>query len=192
MILPDSFIKEQTMILSDTSIRKLIKDKKLLIKGLSPNAIQPSSIDLSLGESALLLKYWTTQGILDFNTKMSYEKIFGQEFVIPPHSFILATTKEYVQLPKDISGFVEGRSSVGRMGLFIQNASVVGPGFKGKLTLELYNANILPIRLEAGRRVCQLLLFQMDRESKKGYTGKYQNQKSAESTKIFLEKRNKK
>ena len=179
------------MILSDNSIKKLIKSKKLLIKNLGQNAIQPSSIDLTLGQSALLLKYWTTKGILDFDTKMNYEKITGKEFIIPPHSFILATTKEYIQLPKDISGFVEGRSSIGRMGLFIQNASVVGPGFKGKLTLELYNANILPIRLEAGRRVCQIILFQMDKESKKGYTGKYQNQKGAESTKIFLEKKSK-
>lgn len=180
------------MILSDTSIKKLIKAKKLVIKDLGKKAIQPSSIDLTLDNSALLLKYWTTKGILDFNTKMKYEKISGREFIIPPHSFILATTKEYIQLPKDISGFVEGRSSIGRMGLFIQNASVVGPGFKGKLTLELYNANILPIRLSAGRRVCQLILFQMDKESKKGYTGKYQNQKTTESTKIFLEKQSKK
>ena len=147
------------MILSDKSIKKLIKTKKLIIKNLVSDAIQPSSIDLTLDNSALLLKYWTTKGILDFNTKMDYEKITGKEFIIPPHSFILATTKEYISLPKNLSGFVEGRSSVGRMGLFIQNASVVGPGFKGKLTLELYNANILPIRLEVGRKVCQLILF---------------------------------
>ncbi len=176
------------MILSDTSIKKLIKDKKIVIKNLGAEAIQPSSIDLTLDKSALLLKYWTTKGILDFNTKLDYEKISGKTFIIPPHSFILATTKEYISLPKNISGFVEGRSSVGRMGLFIQNAAVVGPGFKGKLTLELYNANILPIRLEAGRRVCQLILFKMDKASKKGYTGKYQNQNTTESTKIFLEK----
>ena len=180
------------MILSDKSIKKLIKAKKLIIKDLGVGAVQPSSIDLTLDKSALLLKYWTTKGILDFNTKMSYEKISGKEFIIPPHSFILATTREYISLPKNLSGFVEGRSSIGRMGLFIQNASVVGPGFKGKLTLELYNANILPIRLQAGRRVCQLILFQMDQESKKGYTGKYQNQKTTESTKIFLERLNKK
>lgn len=175
------------MILSDIGIKNLLKTRKLVIKPLGAGAIQPSSIDLTLDKSALLLKYWTTKGILDFNTKTSYEKISGKTFIIPPHSFILATTKEYLSLPKDLSGFVEGRSSVGRMGLFIQNAAVVGPGFKGKLTLELYNANILPIRLEAGSRVCQLILFKMDRESKKGYTGKYQNQNSPGSTKIFLE-----
>ena len=177
------------MILSDTSIKKLIKEKKLIVKPLQAKAIQPSSIDLTLGNTALLLKYWMTKGILDLNTKMNYEKISGKEFIIPPHSFILATTKESISLPKNISGFIEGRSSIGRMGLFIQNASVVVPGFKGKLTLELYNANILPIRLEAGRRVCQLILFQMDKESKKGYIGKYQNQKETMPTKIHLEKK---
>lgn len=180
------------MILSDRSIKQLIKSKRLMIRGLQPDAIQPSSVDLTLDKSALLLKYWTTKGVLDFDTKMEYEQISGKEFIIPPHSFILATTKEYIQLPKDISGFIEGRSSVGRMGLFIQNASVVGPGFKGKLTLELYNANILPIRLSAGRRVCQLILFQMDKESEKGYRGKYQNQQTTESTKIFLERQKRK
>ena len=176
------------MILSDISIKKLIKSKKLTIKDLGQDTIQPGSVDLTLGTPALLLKYWATNGILDFSAKMEYEKIQGPEFIIPPHSFILATTKEYISLPKDISGFVEGRSSVGRMGLFIQNAAVVGPGFKGKLTLELYNANILPIRLSAGHRICQLILFQMDREAGKGYSGKYQNQTGPEGTKIFLEK----
>ena len=177
------------MILSDKSIKKLLKEKKLIVRGLSAAAIQPSSIDLSLDRSALLLKYWTTKGILDFETQLDYEKISGKEFIIPPHSFILTTTKEYISLPKDISGLVEGRSSVGRMGLFIQNAAVVGPGFKGRLTLELYNANILPIRLKAGSRVCQLLLFQMDREAEKGYRGKYQDQRGAVSSRIFLESR---
>jgi len=176
------------MILSDKSIKKLIKNQKLVIKNLKPGAIQPSSIDLTLDDSALLLKYWTTKGILDFKTKTNYEKISGKQFIIPPHSFILASTQESLSLPKDVSGFVEGRSSVGRMGLFIQNASVVGPGFKGQLTLELYNANILPIRLDAGSRICQLILFKMDQASEKGYSGKYQNQKGIKPTKIFLEK----
>ena len=177
------------MILSDAGIKKLIREKKLVIKGLPPKAIQPSSVDLTLDRSALVLKYWTTSGVLDFNTPVKHEKISGKELVIPPHSFILATTKERIELPRNISGFVEGRSSIGRMGLFIQNASVVGPGFKGKLTLELYNANILPIRLEAGRQICQLILFQMDQEAEKIYEGKYQNQREATPTKMFLEKK---
>ena len=176
------------MILSDTSIKKLIKAKRLVIKGLGSGAIQPSSIDLTLGSDALILKYWDTQGVLDLNSKVEHQKISGEEIIIPAHSFILATTKEYVKLPNDVSAFVEGRSSVGRMGLFIQNASVVGPGFNGKLTLELYNANILPIRLKTGKRICQLILFQMDQAAEKPYQGKYQGQTKTTATKAFLDK----
>ena len=177
------------MILSDVTIKKLIKEKKLIIKDLYSKAIQPSSIDLSLGPDALILEYWNTKGVLDLDSKIEHHKISAQkEIIIPAHSFVLATTKEFIQLPKDISAFVEGRSSVGRMGLFIQNASVVGPGFKGKLTLELYNANILPIRLKTGRRICQLILFQMDRPAQNPYKGKYQGQKKTTPTKAFLDK----
>lgn len=177
------------MILSDITINKLIKTKKLVVKGLGSKAVQPSSIDLTLDGSALILKYWATSGVLDFKTPVKYEKISGKQIVIPPHTFILATTREYLKMPKDVSGFVEGRSSVGRMGLFIQNASVVGPGFAGKLTLELYNANILPIRLDVGSRICQLILFQMDQAAKQGYKGKYQNQNKTTSSKIYLDKK---
>lgn len=179
------------MVLSDVTIKKLIKDKKLIVKGLKSQSIQPSSIDLTLDKSALILKYWTTGGFLDLKTPVEHQKVSGKEIVIPPQSFILATTQEYMALPKDVSGFVEGRSSIGRMGLFIQNASVVGPGFKGKLTLELYNANILPIRLEAGCRICQLILCLMDRPAEQGYRGKYQNQKETTSTRIYMDKKKK-
>lgn len=72
---------------------------------------------------------------------------------------------EYVRLPNNLTAFVEGRSSIGRMGLFIQNAGWVDPGFEGEITLELYNANQLPIRLKSGRRVCQLVFAQMDQEA---------------------------
>ncbi len=176
------------MILSDKSIQKLIKDKKLIIKNLGREAIQPSSIDLTLGSDALILKHWATKGVLDLDSKVGHQKITGKEIIIPPQSFILATTEEYVELPNDISGFVEGRSSVGRMGLFIQNASVAAPGFKGKFTLELYNANILPIRLKRGKRICQLILFQMDQPAEKPYRGKYQGQTKATAGKAFLDK----
>jgi len=177
------------MILSDLTIKKLIKEKKLIVRGLSPKAIQPSSIDLKLGSDALILKYWDSKGVLDLDSKLEHQKISSKnEIIIPAHSFVLATTKEFIEIPPDISGFVEGRSSVGRMGLFIQNASVVGPGFKGKLTLELYNANILPIRLKVGRRICQLILFQMDQPASQPYRGKYQGQKQTTATKAFLDK----
>ena len=71
------------------------------------------------------------------------------------------------------------------MGLFIQNAGWVDPGFKGRITLELYNANSLPIKLEVGRRICQLVFCKMDRDASRPYSGKYQGQETTEGSRIF-------
>src|SRR5690606_32197493 len=76
----------------------------------------------------------------------------------------------------NLTAFVEGRSSVGRIGLFIQNAGWVDPGFEGRITLELYNAGSLPIKLQAGKRICQLVFCLMDQKAANPYRGKYQGQ----------------
>ena len=90
-------------------------------------------------------------------------------YVLLPGQFILATTMEYFILPNDLTAFVEGRSSLGRMGLFIQNAGWVDPGFQGEITLELFNANRCAIKLQTGRRVGQLVFAQMDSEALRPY-----------------------
>ena len=74
-------------------------------------------------------------------------------YILPGNSFVLARTREVVDLPDDLTAFVEGRSSIGRLGLFIQNAGWVDPGFRGSITLELYNGLPHPIELRAGWRV---------------------------------------
>lgn len=91
-----------------------------------------------------------------------YKTITSDTYILLPNQFVLATTMEYFDLPNDLTAFVEGRSSLGRMGLFIQNAGWVDPGFKGEITLELYNANRCAIELKAGRRVGQLVFAKMD------------------------------
>jgi dCTP deaminase len=91
---------------------------------------------------------------------------------------------ETVRLPDNLTAFVEGRSSIGRIGLFIQNAGWVDPGFEGQITLELYNANSLPIRLQAGRRICQLVFCRMDQASDAPYRGKYQGQRNATGSQV--------
>ena len=95
---------------------------------------------------------------------------------------------EYFELPHDLTAFVEGRSSLGRMGLFIQNAGWVDPGFQGEITLELYNVNRCAIELKAGRRVGQLVFSRMDDTALHPYQGKYQKQKGATGSKAFLDK----
>ena len=105
-----------------------------------------------------------------------------------PGQFVLATTMEYFRLGDDLTAFVEGRSSIGRLGLFIQNAGWVDPGFEGEITLELYNASRCAIELEAGRRVGQLVFAQLDRHAETPYRGKYQGQRGATGSRIYMDK----
>jgi len=86
-----------------------------------------------------------------------------------------------------MTAFVEGRSSLGRMGLFIQNAGWVDPGFEGEITLELFNANRCAIELTSGRRVGQLVFAQLDQPALKPYSGKYQGQRGATGSRVFLD-----
>lgn len=108
--------------------------------------------------------------------------------VLLPGQFVLATTMEYITLPNNLTAFVEGRSSLGRMGLFIQNAGWVDPGFKGEITLELFNANRCAIELKTGRRVGQLVFAQMDDVALHPYNGKYQGQKGVTGSRVFADK----
>ncbi len=177
------------MILSDVGIQTRLNSKELLIDPLDDTCIQPASVDLKLGRQFVIIKHWGA-GILDFTSEPNYHRVEADEFLVPSHSFVLATTVETLRLPHDLTAFVEGRSSVGRMGLFIQNAGWVDPGFKGQLTLELYNANNLPILLRSGRRICQVVFCKMDQKTKKPYKGKYQGQKGATGTRIFMDQEN--
>ena len=151
------------MILSDKKIKQLLAEKVLHISPLEETSIQPASIDCKLGNHFLQVDD-TQTGIISFDKELIYREINDTSIILPPKSFILATTAEYIKLPNGYSAFVEGRSSIGRMGLFIQNAGWVDSGFEGRITLELYNANSLPIKLEAGKRVCQLVICQMDQK----------------------------
>lgn len=171
------------MILSDRTLKELLASGELEVRPLCDDSIQPASIDCRLGGHFLLVEDRQMESI-DLNTEIKYRSMEGPTITIPPHSFLLATTMESVRLPNNLTAFVEGRSSIGRIGLFIQNAGWVDPGFEGQITLELYNANSLPIRLEAGRRICQLVFCRMDRASDAPYHGKYQGQRNATGSQV--------
>jgi len=174
------------VILSDKTISEKLHSKKLSIEPLTSEQIQPESVDLRLGFSYLKVKEHQV-GLMSLDEEIQYEHFENEEVIIPPHSFLLATTLEYIRLPENVTAFVEGRSSIGRMGLFIQNAGWVDPGFEGQITLELYNANRLPIKLVSGRRICQLVLAEMDQAAQQPYKGKYQKQRNATGSRIFLD-----
>lgn len=111
----------------------------------------------------------------------------ANRYVLLPGQFVLATTMEYIRLPNDLTAFVEGRSSLGRMGLFIQNAGWVDPGFAGEITQELFNVNRCAIELCAGRCVGQLVFAKMDMAALNPYNGKYQGQTGATGPRVHLD-----
>lgn len=175
------------MILSDKKIMELINKKELEINPLDKGQIQPASVDIRLGNHFLKLDENRIEA-MSMTDEIKYISFEADQVIIPPNSFLLATTREYIKLPNNLTAFVEGRSSIGRMGLFIQNAGWVDPGFEGNITLELYNANRLPIKLESGRRICQLVFAQMDQAAENPYRGKYQGQKNSVGSRVFLDK----
>ena len=174
------------MILSDKTIQKMLSEHTLTISPLEPGQIQPASVDIRLGSTFSIVEDSST-GILTMDKPISYKTIETDRYLLLPGQFVLATTMEYFALPDDLTAFVEGRSSLGRMGLFIQNAGWVDPGFEGEITLELFNANRCAIELQAGRRVGQLVFAKMDDAAEHPYRGKYQGQRGATGSRVFLD-----
>lgn len=174
------------MILSDRTIRTMLKERSLIIDPLEDGQIQPASVDIRLGCTFGIVED-SPDGVITMDREIAYRRIKTERYVLLPGQFVLATTMEYLHLPDDLTAFVEGRSSLGRMGLFIQNAGWVDPGFEGEITLELFNANRCAIELRAGRRVGQLVFAKMDRCADHPYRGKYQGQRGATGSKVFLD-----
>ena len=175
------------MILSDKTLMKMLEEKELVVKPIEKEQIQPASIDIRLGNTFSIVED-TSTGIINLENEIKYKTITSDTYILLPNQFVLATTMEYFDLPDDLTAFVEGRSSLGRMGLFIQNAGWVDPGFKGEITLELYNANRCAIELKAGRRVGQLVFAKMDDKALNPYNGKYQGQRGATGSRVFMDK----
>lgn len=174
------------MILSDRTILKMLDEKFLVINPVTKEQIQPASVDIRLGNTFSVVDD-TPSNIITLDSQINYKTITTDTYLIMPGEFVLATTMEYFELPDNLTAFVEGRSSLGRMGLFIQNAGWVDPGFKGEITLELYNANRCAIELKAGRRVGQLVFAEMDAPAINPYNGKYQGQTGATGSRVFMD-----
>lgn len=178
------------MILSDKTILSMLENKTLRIEPLTKEQIQPASVDIRLGNTFSIVDD-TPSSVITLENEIKYKTITTDSFLIMPGQFVLATTMEYFELPDDLTAFVEGRSSLGRMGLFIQNAGWVDPGFKGEITLELFNANKCAIELKAGRRVGQLVFAKMDDHAINPYNGKYQGQTGATGSRVYKDRENK-
>lgn len=166
------------MILSDTDIFIAIEQKQLVISPLKAKDVQPASIDLHLSRTLLFPCDKCVCGKM-----LSYHLYKDAQVELKPKEFILASTTEHVEIPATMAAQVAGKSSLARLGLSIhQTAGWVDPGFKGTLTLELFNASNMPIKLRLGMPIAQLVLHRVVTESTQpyGHAGRenhYQNQK---------------
>ena len=176
------------MILSGQTIKQLVQDSRMSITPFQDLSIQPASVDLRLGKEFLVVDDMSSP-YLSIDKPANYQEIERADketITIPPQTFMLGTTKEQIGLPDHLTAFVEGRSSIGRLGVFIQNAGWIDPGFSGQITLELFNANRVPVKLQAGMRVCQLVIAEVDQETE-GYSGKYLFQKGTTPSRVYMD-----
>lgn len=184
-------------ILSDGEISIAMADGTLIIEP-DPDLetqLQPSSLDLRLGDRFTRFKpeEHGEERVIDMRhtdvSKLMTTHV-GDTVVLGPGGFVLAHTRERVKIPNDLVAVVDGRSSLGRMGLMVHvTAGYIDPGFEGQITLELHNVGEAPIRLYAGDRVCQLRFHRMAKPAVSPYAGKYQGDTGAVASRIHKDER---
>lgn len=167
------------MILSDVDLKKL-RDKKYFPETC---VIGPSSVDLTLSSSYAKIKSDVNQ--IHLNQTLQYEEFNSDLYCMKPNEFILASTNEYIIIPNDMAAYVEGRSSIGRLGLQVQNAGFIDPGFEGQITLELKNQSNMELMIPSGLRICQLVYVQLTSVVNNPYRGKYTKQIGATGSRII-------
>jgi dCTP deaminase len=163
-----------TSVLSDGTIRQLVDEGRIRIEPWDPLMVQPASVDLKLGTSFRVFHNHRIQVIdlADPPTGLTerVEVDTDEPFVIHPGEFVLGRTEEHVAIPDDVVARIEGKSSLGRLGLIVHaTAGFVDPGFSGTLTLEITNFNSVPIVLRPGLPIAQLSFMTLDRAAERPY-----------------------
>jgi dCTP deaminase len=161
-------------VLSDGTIIRLVGDGTITIDPWDPQLVQPASVDLRLGNSFRVFHNHRASAIdLREPPNNLTEQITiadGDSFVIHPGEFCLGATLEYVELPNHIVARIEGKSSLGRLGLIVHaTAGFCDPGWKGTLTLELNNLTRVPIKLYPGLPIAQLSFMTLDAPAQRPY-----------------------
>ena len=180
---------DATAVLSDGTIVRLIEEGRIRIDPWDPGLVQPASVDLRLGDSFRVFHNHRASAI-DLRQppdNLTEEVVVpeGESFVIHPGEFCLGRTLEWVELPDDIVARIEGKSSLGRLGLIVHaTAGFCDPGWKGTLTLELNNLTRVPIKLYPGLEIAQLSFMTLDQPALRPYGSPdlgshYQGQRSA-------------
>lgn len=154
-------------MLSDSTIRKLVETGKLVIKPYSEKHVGPCNLEIHLGDEFVV----------------DGKKLKARSFELEPFQFILGHTVEWMEMPRDIAGIYDGTTTLARMGVSSHQSSLlIHPGFRGNLTLEIFNASNKRIVIKAGMEVGQVMFFRLDKPAEFPYgtrRGEYQGQKGA-------------
>lgn len=165
------------MILGDKQIKKYIKEGKLVIKPFKEDIVRENGLDLHLGGT--IGRFKKESGVIDplgeDDLSRHYDIVEGDEFIIEPHESILIHTIEYIEMPTDIVGLINLRSSYARIGISIP-PTIVDAGFKGELTIQLTNGS-LPVKLYKGERIIHLILVKLHDSVERAYQGVYSGQR---------------
>ena len=184
------------MLLSDRDLRAEIDSGRLGIEPYDPAMVQPSSVDVRLDS---LFRVFNNTKYTHIDPAQQQDELTslvepgeGEPFVLHPGEFVLGSTLEVCSLPDDLAGRLEGKSSLGRLGLLTHStAGFIDPGFNGHITLELSNVANLPITLWPGMKIGQLCLFRLSSAAENPYGSsaagsKYQGQRGPTPSKAYL------
>ena len=184
------------MLLSDRDLRSELADGRLLVDPLDPSLIQPSSVDVRMDR---MFRVFNNSRYTHIDPAQQQDELTemvevadGDPFVLHPREFVLAATLERFALPDDLAGRLEGKSSLGRLGLLTHStAGFIDPGFDGHITLELSNVANLPITLWPGMKIGQLCLFRLSSPAENPYGSqavgsKYQGQRGPTASRAYL------
>ena len=184
------------MLLSDRDIAAEIKAGRVQVDPFDPKMIQPSSVDVRLDRFFRVFenhKYEVIDPSIE-QSELTREVAVAPEdfFILHPGEFVLASTYEVITLPDDIAGRLEGKSSLGRLGLLTHStAGFIDPGFSGHITLELSNVANLPVKLYPGMKIGQLCLIKLSSAAEHPYGSavygsRYQGQRGPTPSKSWL------
>lgn len=169
------------MVLSDGDIKKALKSKRIVISPAPDLSMQlgSCSVDLRLGNTFRVFDHSRNAYIdptkKDFSNEITKEvKVKkGENFMMQPGDFVLAVTLENVKIANDLMGRLEGRSSLGRLGIVVHStASVFDPGWNGKCVLELGNLGRMAVKLTPGMRICAMTFEELSSEAQVPYSKK--------------------
>jgi len=184
------------VVLSDTSIREALAEGRIIIDPLDERCIQPSSVDVHVDRYFRVFRNDTTPYIDPKEPQENLTELVeipeDQSFILHPGEFVLGSTLERVALPDDLVARLEGKSSLGRLGLLIHStAGFVDAGWNGHLTLELSNVANLPIAIYPGMKIGQISFLRMTTAAEcpygsEGKGSKYQGQRGPTPSRYYL------